>query len=78
MTIDSLKVLESKVEGVLSRQLALGEERDQLRVDLEAARKQIESISGQLAEAERERAAVKTRVESLLGRLDELNLCGGQ
>ncbi len=74
MSLDSLKVLETKVESVLARQLALGEERDQLRQQLDAARAEIEAISGRLAEAERERASIKDRVESLLGRLDELNL----
>jgi len=74
MSLDSLKVLETKVESVLARQLALGAERDELRQQLDAARAEIEAISGRLAEAERERASIKDRVESLLGRLDQLNL----
>ena len=74
MTLDSLKVLENKVEKVLSLQSALGEERDRLRQELDAAHAKIESMTGQLAEIERERSEIKTRVNSLLGRLEELNL----
>ena len=74
MTLDSLKVLESKVEGVLSRQMALGQERDRLRSELSAAQAEIETITSRLAEVERERAEVKTRVDGLLERLDELGV----
>lgn len=34
----------------------------------------IESMTGRLAEIERERAEIKSRVDGLLGRLDELGL----
>jgi chromosome segregation ATPase len=74
MALDSLKVLESKVESVLSRQSALGQERDRLQQELGEARAMIESMTGRLAEIERERAEIKSRVDGLLGRLDELGL----
>lgn len=74
MALDSLKVLEEKVANVLARQSALGEERDRLREELSAALSKIEAINGRLAEVERERTEVKTRVDGLLERLDEIGV----
>lgn len=74
MTLDSLKVLESKVEAVLSRQAAMGQERERLTSELREARATIEAMTGRLAEIERERAEIKNRVDGLLGRLDELGM----
>ncbi len=74
MALDSLKVLETKVERVLSLQSALGEERDRLRQELASARAQLETMTGQLAEIERERAEIRNRVDTLLGKLDKLNV----
>ncbi len=74
MALDSLKVLETKVERVLTLQSALGEERDRLKQELDEARSRLESMTDQLAEIERERAEIRTRVDSLLGRLEELNV----
>ncbi len=74
MTLESLKVLEGKVENVLAQQQVLGQERDRLRDELKAAQDKIAAMTGQLEEIERERLEVRTRVDSLLGRLDELSV----
>ncbi len=74
MALDSLKVLETKVETVLSLQAALGEERDRLRQELGEARGMIESMTGRLAEIERERSEIKNRVDGILARLDEIGM----
>jgi len=73
MSLESLRILESKVDDVLARQAALGEERKRLEVELGEARAKIESMAGQLAEVERERSEIRKRVEGLLQRLEGIN-----
>jgi len=74
MSLETLKVLEGKVENVLGRQLALKGERDRLQEQLKQAQARIAELSGQLATYEKERAQVRARVESILGRLEGLDL----
>ncbi len=74
MALDNLKVLETKVEQVLALQSVLGEERNRLRKELAEARALIEAMTGQLADIERERGEIKSRVDGILGRLEALDL----
>ena len=74
MSLETLKVLEGKVENVLGRQVALKDERDRLQEQLKQAQARITELSGQLASYEKERAQVRARVESILGRLEGLDL----
>lgn len=74
MSLETLKVLEGKVENVLGRQLALKDERDRLQEQLKQAQARIAELNGQLATYEKERAQVRARVESILGRLEGLDL----
>lgn len=74
MSLESLRVLESKVDDVLARQAALGEERRRLEQELGQARAKIEEMAGQLADIERERSEIRKRVEGLLQRLEGINL----
>jgi chromosome segregation ATPase len=74
MSLESIKVLETKVDDVLNRQVALGEERKRLQQELGEARAEIEVMADQMADIERERTEIKQRVERLLARLQDLNL----
>jgi chromosome segregation ATPase len=74
MDLDSLKVLEGRVEDILSRQAALSAERDRLQVALEEAQRRVGELQRQVDTYERERTQVRARVESILGRLEGLDL----
>jgi chromosome segregation ATPase len=74
MTLDSLKVLEGRLDDVLGRHRALSSERDRLKEQLRQAQARIATISGQLETYEKERAQIRARVESILGRLEGLDL----
>ncbi len=74
ITVDSLKLLESKVEEILSRNGSLGQERDELRQKLAQAQAQVESMTERLAAAEREREEVRGRIDALLERLADLEV----
>jgi septal ring factor EnvC (AmiA/AmiB activator) len=74
MDSEILRLLESRIEGVLSQRAELSQERDRLRDELGQARAQIEHLAGQLREHEREKAQVKARVERIMSRLEGLNL----
>jgi FtsZ-binding cell division protein ZapB len=74
MSLESLKVLEGKVEDAVARYAALAAERDRLQEQLAQAQARIAEMSGQLAVYEKERAQVRARVESILGRLEGLDL----
>ena len=74
MSLERLKVLEGTVEDMLGQHTALCEERDQLHQELGKAQKRIDAMSRRLADSEKERAEIKARVESILSRLEALNL----
>jgi chromosome segregation ATPase len=74
MSLESLKVLEGRVDDVLARHSAVCAERDRLKEQLEQAQARIAELSGQLESCERERTQIRGRVESILGRLEGLDL----
>jgi septal ring factor EnvC (AmiA/AmiB activator) len=74
MTLDSLKVLEGKVDDAVARYATLAAERDRLQQELKQAHARIAEMSAQVAVYEKERAQVRARVESILGRLEGLDL----
>jgi FtsZ-binding cell division protein ZapB len=74
MSLETLKVLEGRVDDVLGRHGALSAERDRLREQLSAAQARIEELVTQLETYEKERSQVRARVESILGRLEGLDL----
>jgi septal ring factor EnvC (AmiA/AmiB activator) len=74
MSLDRLKLLEGRVDEALARHSALSAERDRLQEELKQAQTRITEMTGQLATFEKERAQVRARVESILGRLEGLDL----
>ena len=74
MSLDSLKVLEGRVESVLTRHAAVCAERDRALEQLREAQARVEQLAGQVAGYEKERAQVRARVESIMGRLEGLDL----
>jgi TolA-binding protein len=74
MSVESLKVLEGRVDEVLGRHAHLIAERDHLQQQLRQAQARIAEMSGRLDTYEKERAQVRARVESILGRLEGLDL----
>ena len=74
MTLDGLKVLEGRLDDVLGRHRSLCSERDRLKEQLDEAQARIAALSGQLQTYEKERAQIRARVESILGRLEGLDL----
>lgn len=74
MGLDTLKVLEEKIEELLLRHAAVCEERDHLREQLTEAEAQSAEAVRAHQEMEEERTEVKARVEQILGRLDGLGL----
>lgn len=74
MSLESLRVLEGRVDEVLGRHAAVCAERDRLQEQLQKAEVRIAEMSGRLETYERERAQIRARVESILGRLEGLDL----
>jgi chromosome segregation ATPase len=74
MTLDSLKILETRVEDVLGRHSALVSDRDRLAAQLREAEARVAELSARIESFEKERAQVRARVESILGRLEGLDL----
>jgi TolA-binding protein len=74
MSLESLKVLEGRVGDILGRHAHVVAERDRLQEQLKQAQARIAEMSGQLETYEKERAQVRARVESILGRLEGLDL----
>ncbi len=74
MSFDTLKVLEGRVDDVLTRHATVRAERDRLVEQLREAQARIQQLTGQVESYEKERAQVRARVESILGRLEGLDL----
>ena len=74
MSLDTLKVLEEKIEELLLRHAAVCEERDRLREQRAGVEAQSQNALRAHEEMEVERMEVKARVEQILGRLDGLGL----
>lgn len=74
MGLESLQVLEGRVNDVLARCTAVNAECQRLRAELQQARQRIDELAAQVATYEKERGHVRARVESILGRLEGLDL----
>ncbi len=74
MSLESLKVLENRVDDVVTRHAALAADRDRLQAELRTAQTRIAELTAQLETFEKERGQIRARVESILGRLEGLDL----
>ena len=74
ISLDSLRVLESRVDDVVARHAAIAADRDRLQTELGAAQARIAELAAQLETYEKERGQIRARVESILGRLEGLDL----
>jgi len=74
MSLDTLKVLEGRVDDVVTRHAALVAERERLQTELRQAHSRIAALTAQLEAFEKERGQIRARVESILGRLEGLDL----
>ncbi|MFN8645002.1 MAG: cell division protein ZapB [Candidatus Binatia bacterium] len=74
MSLDTLRVLEGRVDDVVTRHAALAAERDRLQAELREAHTRIKDLTAQLETFEKERGQIRARVESILGRLEGLDL----
>lgn len=74
MGVDSLKVLENRVDAVLSKHSAVGRERDRLRAQVRQVQARIDAAAKELRESERDRREIRARIESILSRLEGLDL----
>jgi chromosome segregation ATPase len=74
MELEKLRLLEARIDEILTRHAAVCEERDYLRRQLDEAESRAEAAAVQLAAREKERAEIKARVERILDRLDGLGL----
>ena len=77
MDIDKLRLLETRIDAIVSQHTAVCEERDRLRQQLQDAETRLRTIGERVAEQDKERAEIKARVERILGRLDSLGLAEG-
>ena len=74
MSLETLRVLEGRVDDVVTRHATLAAERDRLQAELREARGRIADLTSQLETFEKERGQIRARVESILGRLEGLDL----
>jgi hypothetical protein len=74
MDLDKLKLLETRIDDILTQHAAVCQERDRLKQQLAEAETRAVAAIARLAEQEKERAEIKSRVERILDRLDGLGL----
>ncbi len=74
MDIESLKLLETRIDDILTQHAAVTAERDRLREQLAQTQARLDDTAAQLRQQEQERAAVKAHVERIMSRLDGLDL----
>jgi len=74
MTLESLKILEEKVGGVLARHDKIRAERADLATRLEAQERAYAMLLERLQQYEQERHEMKERLRKILDRLAGLNI----
>ena len=74
MELESLKLLESKINNFLLHYEQMRTENEKLATRLQVKEKAYEELAGLLRQYEGERQEVKVRLENLLGCFDGLDL----
>lgn len=72
--MDSLKLLETKIDQMLAQHTKVCEERDRLTQEVAQAQARTAELAARARESEQERAEIKARIERILGRLDGVDL----
>lgn len=74
MDLENLKLLESKIEQLLTHHEKVRKERDALSRRIKDLEGQVAGFTGQLKEHEKERQDLKARLERIMSRLEGLEL----
>lgn len=74
MDLEKLKLLETRIDDILTQHHAVCQERDRLKQQLSEAESRASVAAERLTRQEQERAEIKSRVERILDRLDGLGL----
>jgi len=74
MDLESLKLLESKIEQFVDRHEAVREQHETLLGRLKEQEKQLAEATAQLKRYEQERAEIRSRLERILSRLESVDL----
>lgn len=73
MDFEKFDRLVQKVDILLARLSDLGRERDELKVGLQQKTEEISFLKEKVSEFEKEREQVLSRVDDLLGRIDQVD-----
>ncbi len=74
MGLESLKILEAKIDQFLDQHEQVREQQETLLQRLADREKQLAEVTGQLKQYEQERAEIRARLERILSRLESLDL----
>ena len=74
MSIENLKLLETKIDEFVDRHERAQQEHEALMQRLKEKERQLGEVTAQLKQQEQERAEIKARLERILSRLDGLDL----
>ncbi len=74
MGLESLKILEAKIDQFLDQHEQVREQRETLLQRLQDREKQLAEVTGQLKQYEQERSEIRARLERILNRLESLDL----
>jgi hypothetical protein len=73
MALESLKLLEAKINGFLARHEQVCSEKDNLSVRLQEREQEYYALLEQLREYERERTEIRARLEKILNHFEGLD-----
>jgi septal ring factor EnvC (AmiA/AmiB activator) len=74
MSLESLKLLESRIGQFVDKHERVRQEHEVLAQRLRDKEKQLSEVASQLKQYEQERSEIRARLERILSRLEGLNL----